>query len=144
MDSPLITGPHFWVGHKEEIRRAKGPQAEVGSRFLHALGPEAEGTELKIAGWLWWPPVLAYPPPPPGTAAPTQALPGTFQEHFLLFSPWESQDSASKELQGGWSWGQVNRGQGWCEGCPPNLGGWCHGRTGTVALMPRPFLSRRL
>lgn len=84
VDSPLITRPYSRVGHQEQIWRVEGPQAQVGSRVLHALGPKAEGAELKIAGWLWWPPAPACPALPRGQLRPLQAPPGTFWEHFLL------------------------------------------------------------
>lgn len=97
LDSPLITRPHFW-DHWKEILWVEGPQTKPGSGFLHALGPKAEGEELKISGRLWWPPALA---PPSGTAAQLGPHPGAFWEHFLLLlsTPGNSKTRPSKRSE---------------------------------------------
>lgn len=88
---------------------------------MHALGPKAEGTELKIAGWLWWPPARARPPHP-HQPRDSCSSPGPAQDILGTLSPLLTLGIPRQRLQGGQTWGQGDRGQGWCEGWPPPRG----------------------
>ena len=74
------------VGCGKGTSQCEGPQALPGGSILCALGPEAEGAELKITGGsgghLCWP-----DPPSRGDSCSNSRPAGTFRAHFLLLLP---------------------------------------------------------
>lgn len=105
--------PGLTSGTWEGILRVKEPQAQLGSRFLCALGPEAEGAELKITGGFGG--HLRWPDPPSlgDSCSPPQARLGHIGNTFSSYSPpqGDSKTQPSKEVGG-----RGCRGRGSCEG----------------------------
>lgn len=102
-----MTGPRFWDTGRGFM--CQGPQAELGSSLPQALGPKAEGAELKIAEHLPWPArprPWALPPSPCGDSC-TPARQGLF---WSTFSSDSSPGNSKTTPPGGWSWGWGTRG----------------------------------
>ena len=94
-------------------------QAKLGTGLSQALGPKAEGAELKIAGWLWQPPALARPS---GTAAHPRPRPG-YSGTLSPLPSHPSQDITPTPTQeagvGDQVAGAAPTRHGLCSSCPP-------------------------
>lgn len=107
---------------------------------MHALGPKAEGEELKISGRLWWPPALAPSLRDSCATRPPRGILGTLSP--LTFHSGEFQDAAFKEVADRGRAAGVGRLAPW----PPHLAsvlGWgpwpsCPDLSLSQALSPGP------
>lgn len=80
---------------------------------MHALGPKAEGAELKIVGKLSWPPVLARPAPPGQLQQPGPRL-GHFRNTFSSSDPGNPKTVPPRRSE----LGAGQQAEGWGQGGP--------------------------